>query len=206
MTLQVLNHSLATHALTSLRDKTVSISEFRDACKSVVPCVLYEATRNLELKDKPIETPLCPMVAKEIKNDIVLVPILRAGISMLPSALTLLPFAKVGYFGMARDEETALPSTYYSKLPTIEGADVLVLDPMLATGGSSAYVIEEILKQNPKSLSLCCIVAAPEGCQLLKDKFPHIHIYTAALDDKLNEKKYIVPGLGDFGDRFHGTV
>lgn len=203
--LTVLNHSVATHALTILRDKKADIAQFRDACQSVVPCVLYEATKNLQLKDKPIQTQLCDMVAKELNDDVVIVPILRAGIAMLPSTLTLLPFAKVGYFGMCRDEITATASTYYEKLPKVEGSNVLVIDPMLATGGSSAYVIEHIMSQNPKSISLCCIVAAPEGVRFLEEKFPTLHIYTAALDEKLNEKKYIIPGLGDFGDRFHGT-
>lgn len=206
MTLHVINHPVATHALTILRDKNSTIPQFRDACNSVVPCVIYEATKNFELIDRPISTPVCDTIGKDMKNDVVVIPILRAGISMLPSTLAFLPFAKVGYFGMVRDEKTAEASTYYNKVPKIEGADVLVIDPMLATGGSSAYVIEELLKQNPKSLSLCSIVAAPEGAKTLNEKFPNVNIYTLALDEKLNEKKYIVPGLGDFGDRFHGTV
>lgn len=206
MSLHVINHPVATHALTILRDKTSTMAQFRDACNSVVPCVIYEATKNLQLKDREIETPICKTTGKDMKNDVVVIPILRAGISMLPSTLSFLPFAKVGYFGMVRDEKTAVASTYYNKIPPIEGADVLVIDPMLATGGSSAYVIEELLKKNPKSLSLCSIVAAPEGAKLLNDKFPNVSVYTLALDEKLNDKKYIVPGLGDFGDRFHGTV
>ncbi|OHT16891.1 Uracil phosphoribosyltransferase [Tritrichomonas foetus] len=204
--LHVINHPVSTRALTQLRDKNASLSEFRDACASVVPCCIYEATKNLELTDKNIVTPLCEMVGKEMKNEVVVIPILRAGISMLAPTLQILPFAKVGYFGMARDEETAIPSTYYQKLPNIEGAHVLLLDPMLATGGSAAYSIEQILKYKPKTLCLCSIVAAPEGCKLLNERFPNVDIYTTALDSHLNEKKYIVPGLGDFGDRFHGTL
>ena len=206
MPLVVIDHPVATRALTILRDKETTTSEFREACLSIVPFCIYEATKNLELKDKPITTPLCSMVGKEMKNDVIVIPILRAGISMLPSILQILPFAKVGYFGMARDEETAIPSTYYEKLPPIEGQHVIIVDPMLATGGSSAYAIEQIIKHKPKTLCLCCIVAAPEGVKVLNEKFPDVTIYTPALDDHLNERKYIVPGLGDFGDRFHGTV
>lgn len=206
MSFTVVHHPLAEHALTVLRDKTSTVTQFRDACQQAVPIVLLEATRHIQLKDKSIETPLCPATGHVIANDIILIPILRAGVSMLTQALTLIPYARVGYFGLQRDEQTALPFTYYQKLPPIEGADVVLIDPMLATGGSSAYAIGEILKSGkPRSIAFCSIVAAPEGVAAIREKFPQVDIYTLAEDSHLNEKKFIVPGLGDFGDRFHGT-
>lgn len=206
MSYHIVNHPIAAQALTVLRDKTSTVNQFRDACQQAVPIVLLEATKNVELKDKPIETPLCPTTGRVIANDIIIVPILRAGVSMLTQALTLLPFARVGYFGLQRDEQTALPFTYYQKLPPIDNAHVILIDPMLATGGSSAYALTEILKMGkPKSVAFCSIVAAPEGVQAIREKFPDVDIYTLAEDECLNEHKFIVPGLGDFGDRFHGT-
>jgi uracil phosphoribosyltransferase len=202
----VINHPVANHALTVLRDKSTTLAQFREACGQVVPCVLYEATKSFATRTKSIVTPLCEMEGSEILDDIVLVPILRAGISMVEPALRFLPFARIGYFGMQRDEETAIASTYYKKLPPLNGANVILLDPMLATGGSADYAIQEMKEHNPKSLSFCCIVAAPEGVRRLNEKYKDMSIYTIALDDHLDERKYIVPGLGDFGDRFHGTV
>jgi uracil phosphoribosyltransferase len=201
----VIDHPVANHALTILRDKTSTLAQFRSACQQVVPCVLYEVSKTFESKPKPIVTPICEMVGSELANDIIIVPILRAGVSMVDTSLSFLPFAKVGYFGLQRDEETAIPTTYYQKLPPVAGAHVILVDPMLATGGSAEYALDEISKLGPKTLSFCCIVAAPEGVIRLNDKYPQVDIYTIALDEKLNEKKYIVPGLGDFGDRYHGT-
>jgi uracil phosphoribosyltransferase len=203
--LHEISHPVGLHALTILRDKTSTLAEFRDACTQVVPCVLYEATKDFELQLKRITTPLCDMDGFKMKNDVVLVPVLRAGVSMVEAALKFLPYARVGYFGLQRDEQTAIASTYYQKLPPLAGAHVILLDPMLATGGSADYSIQEISKLNPRTISFCCIVAAPEGVSRLVEKYPDVHIYTIALDKELNEKKYIVPGLGDFGDRYHGT-
>jgi uracil phosphoribosyltransferase len=138
-------------------------------------------------------------------NEIVLIPILRAGISMVETALKFLPAARIGYIGMQRDEETAIASTYYKKLPQLDRAHVLLLDPMLATGGSADYAIQEIKKSNPKTLSFCCIVAALEGVARLNQKYPDLKIFCISLDERLNDKQYLVPGLGDFGDRYHGT-
>ena len=201
----LVEHPISKQALTILRDSESTINQFREACSQVVPVVLLEATKDIELKKKQIKTPLCETDGYTIKNDIVLIPILRAGISMLDSAIRFMPFAKVGYFGMQRDEKTAIASTYYQKLPNIKGADVILLDPMLATGGSAEYALSEISKLDPNSLSFCCIVSAPEGINRLAAKFPDVRIYTLAIDEKLDENAYIVPGLGDFGDRFHGT-
>jgi uracil phosphoribosyltransferase len=205
MTLTVINHPVGVHALTILRDKSSTLAEFREACGQVVPCVLYAATAQFALKPKRIVTPLCEMQGAELQDEIVLIPILRAGVSMVETALKFLPDARIGYFGMQRDEETAIASTYYKKLPPLDRANVILLDPMLATGGSADYAIQEIKKLNPKTLSFCCIVAAPEGVERIGGKYPGLPIYTIALDSHLNEKKYIVPGLGDFGDRYHGT-
>jgi uracil phosphoribosyltransferase len=203
--LHEIGHPVGLHALTILRDKTSTLQQFRDACAQVVPCVLFEATKSFELRPKQITTPLCAMSGFEMKNQVILVPVLRAGVSMVETALKFLPYARVGYFGLQRDERTAIASTYYQKLPPVAGGHVILLDPMLATGGSADYAIQEISKLKPKTISFCCIVAAPEGVRRLVAKYPRVHIYTIALDKELNEKKYIVPGLGDFGDRYHGT-
>ena len=200
-----IKHPIGMQALTVLRDETSTINQFREACQAAVPIVVLKATKNLPLKSKKIRTPLCETVGYEVQNDVVVIPILRAGISMLDPILKLMPFAKVGYFGMQRDEETAIASTYYQKMPQIKGADVILLDPMLATGGSAEYGLQEIKKLEPRSVSFCCIVAAPEGLNRIANKFPDVKIYTLAIDTHLNEHAYIVPGLGDFGDRFHGT-
>ena len=203
----VINHAVGRQALTVLRNKRSSLSEFRDACYQAIPIVLLEATRDLELKTRQIDTPIADGIqGAELAHDIILVPILRAGISMLDAALRLLPFAKVGYFGMQRDEQTAIASTYYEKLPNIEGQDVILLDPMLATGGSAVHALEEIQKRKPRTLSFCCVVCAPEGYQNVRKHFKDVVIWTLAEDEKLDERKFIVPGLGDFGDRYHGTT
>ena len=199
------DHPIAKQSLTILRDETSTINQFREACQQAVPIVVLEATKNLPLKKTQIKTPLCETTGYAVQNDVVVIPILRAGISMLDPILKLMPFAKVGYFGMARDEETAIASTYYQKMPQIKGSDVILLDPMLATGGSAEYALQEIKKLEPRSLSFCCIVAAPEGLNRIAKDFPDVQIYTLAIDSHLNEHAYIVPGLGDFGDRFHGT-
>lgn len=204
--MHVINHAVGKQALTVLRNKRSTLSEFREACYQAIPIVLLEATRHLELKTRRIDTPMAEGVdGSELAHDIVLVPILRAGISMLDAALRLLPFAKVGYFGMQRDEQTAIASTYYEKLPNIEGQDVILLDPMLATGGSAVHALEEIQKRNPRTLSFCCVVCAPEGYMNVRKHFKNVEIWALAEDEKLDEHKFIVPGLGDFGDRYHGT-
>jgi uracil phosphoribosyltransferase len=201
----VISHPVGNHALTILRDKNSTLSQFREACGQVVPCVLYEASKLFESQPKKITTPICDTLGSELKNDVIIVPILRAGVAMVDTALKFLPFARVGYFGLQRDEVTATPITDYQKHPPVQGAHVILLDPMLATGGSAEYALDEISRLGPKTLSFCCIVAARDGVIRLNQKYPHVEIFTIAIDDHLNEKKFIVPGLGDFGDRYHGT-
>jgi uracil phosphoribosyltransferase len=204
--LHVLNHPVIRSALTVMRDTSSTLSQFREACAQVVPAVLFEASKDFEVATTKTTTPLTETTGYKLKNDVALIPILRAGMAMVETSLKFLPGARVGYFGLQRDEATAKASSYYQKLPNIEGSHVILLDPMLATGGSADFAISEILKLKPKSLSFACIVAAPEGVDLLNKKWPRVEIYTAALDDHLDERKYIVPGLGDFGDRYHGTA
>jgi uracil phosphoribosyltransferase len=199
------DHPIALHGLTIMRDKSSTLAQFREACGQVVPCLIYRATAGLETKEKEIVTPLRETTGCELKNEVVFVAILRAGLAMLETALKIIPSARVGYFGLQRDEETAAPTSYYKKLPPLEHADVILLDPMLATGGSADYAIKEIKEHSPKSLSFCCIVAAEEGVKKLRKAHKEVPIYTVAMDGKLNEKNFIVPGLGDFGDRYHGT-
>jgi uracil phosphoribosyltransferase len=194
MTLKLIDHPVGRHAMTILRDKSSTIAQFRAACEQVVPCVLYAATAGFGLKPKRIATPFCEMQGCELEDDIVIVPILRAGVSMLETALKFLPQARVGYFGMQRDKETAVPSTYCKKLPPLEHANVILLDPAVATGGTADYAIQEIQKLSPKTLSFCCLLAAPEGLDRLNDKYAGLPIYTVVVDSHLNEKKYIVPG------------
>jgi uracil phosphoribosyltransferase len=172
----IIDHPVARHALTILRDKNSTMTQFREACAQVIPCILYEATKTLELKTKRIVTPLCEVDGYEVEYPIVLIPILRAGISMLETALKFLPFARIGYIGMQRDEHTAIESTYYKKLPPLNDSNVLLMDPMLATGGSADDAIREIKKLNPKSLSFCCVIAAPEGIIRLNEKYSDVKI------------------------------
>ena len=166
---------------------------------------MTEATRDLPLQAIEIETPLERMTGHGLKSKVVLVPVLRAGLSMLDIALELIPGASVGYVGMQRDESTAIAHSYYCKLPPLAGCHVLLLDPMLATGGSAAAAIDQLLAAGAVHISLLCVVAAPEGIAKLKSAYPDLSIVTAALDRELNERSYILPGLGDFGDRLYGT-
>lgn len=202
----LIQHPVAEHALTVLRDVKSVTEQFRVACKQVVPVLLIEATKNLPLRSLTVTTPLCEAECKVVANDVVIVPILRAGLTFLSDTLDVLPFAKIGYLGMARDETTAKATTYYKKLPNIEGSTVIIVDPMLATGGSLVRSLEVILPLKPRSVCIASIVSAPEGIKLLGQMFPEVHIYTTAIDKCLNERKFIVPGLGDFGDRFNGTI
>lgn len=203
----VVNHPLLEHSLSRLRDKKTGTEEFRRHASIVSQIMIMEATKNLALEDNPIETPLSPMKGSKVKEGLVFVPVLRAGISMLFPARDFLPWASVGFIGLERDEETAIARQYYQKFPqNLEDKKVLVLDPMLATGGSLVDTISALYKKRANDICVVCIVAAPEGIQTLKDHFRDITIYTAAVDSHLNENKYIVPGLGDFGDRYFGTT
>ncbi len=206
-TVTITNHPLIQHKLSILRDKNTGTNEFRALVSELAMLECYEATRDLPLQPKLIETPIGPCNANELAGrKMCIVPILRAGLGMVDGMLNLVPSAKVGHIGMFRDPETHLPVPYYCKLPDdIPERDVFVVDPMLATGGSAVDAIDQIKKYNPKSVKFMGIVAAPEGLQALQTAHPDVDIICAALDERLNENAYIVPGLGDAGDRIFGT-
>lgn len=204
----VMNHPLIQHKLTHLRDKETGSKEFRELVSEIAMLECYEATRDLPLEDTQIETPMGMATTQVIAGrKLAFVPILRAGLGMVDGVLALVPAAKVGHIGLYRDHETLQPVEYYSKLPSdITERDVIVLDPMLATGGSAIDAISIIKRSHPKSIKFMCIIAAPEGIKAFTEVHPDVHVYCAAVDEKLNEVGYIVPGLGDAGDRIFGTL
>ncbi|AMB95657.1 MULTISPECIES: uracil phosphoribosyltransferase [Aerococcus] len=208
--LHIVNHPLVQHKLAILRDKDLGSKDFRELVDEITVFVGYEATRDLPLKEVEVETPITKTTQKMITGKkMAIVPILRAGLGMVDGILSLSPAAKVGHIGMYRDEETLEPHEYFFKMPSdIEERQVLVVDPMLATGGSAILAIEALMKRNvsPADIKFLCMVAAPEGVEALQAAHPEVEIYTAALDEKLNEDGYIVPGLGDAGDRLFGTL
>jgi uracil phosphoribosyltransferase len=203
--LTIVQHPLAQHYLTHLRDETTKPALFRTLTRKLTVLLTIEASRNLRTVNTRIRTPLAEIDSPELDEELVIVPILRAGLGMLDAITELFPEVSVGYIGLERDESTAIASSYYRKLPALAGQTVLLVDPMLATGGSAARALRDIYDQGPARALLVCIVAAPEGVAHLEKQFPTLEIYTAALDKELNVKKYIVPGLGDFGDRLYGT-
>ncbi|MBC8532777.1 uracil phosphoribosyltransferase [Yeguia hominis] len=203
----VMDHPLIQHKLTHLRDKKTGSKEFRELVSEIATLMCYEATRDLPLEDIEIETPMGKAVTKVIAGrKLAFVPILRAGLGMVDGVLNLVPAAKVGHIGLYRDETTLKPVEYYNKLPSdIPERDVIVLDPMLATGGSAIDAITIIKRSCPKSIKFMCIIAAPEGIEALTAAHPDVHVYCASVDSHLNDIGYIVPGLGDAGDRIFGT-
>ena len=203
----IMDHPLIQHKLSILRDVNTSTKEFRDLVNEIAMLMIYDATRDLPLHNKDVQTPCGIAHCKEIAGrKLAFVPILRAGLGMVEGALMLVPSARVGHIGLYRDESTLEPIEYYCKLPKdIEDRDVFVLDPMLATGGSAIDAIGQIKKRNPRSIKFLCIIAAPEGLDALEKAHPDVDIFAAGLDDHLNENGYIVPGLGDAGDRIFGT-
>ena len=203
----ITSHPLIQHKLTLLRDKNTGSKEFRSLVQEIAMLMCYEATRDLPLQEVEIETPVSMAKTKVISGKtLAFVPILRAGMGMLGGVLELVPSAKVGHIGMYRDPETVKPVPYYCKLPSdISQREVIVLDPMLATGGSAVDAISQIKTYHPKSIKFMGIIAAPEGLEALTSAHPDVDIYCAALDEKLDEHCYIVPGLGDAGDRIFGT-
>ena len=203
----IMDHPLIQHKLTLLRDKGTGSKEFRELVNEIATLICYEASRDLPLEEVEIETPMGPAVTKVLSGrKLAFVPILRAGMGMLEGVLALIPAAKVGHIGLYRDEETATPVEYYCKLPSdIAERDVIVLDPMLATGGSAIDAITQIKARGCRSVKFMCIIAAPEGLEALGQAHPDVQIYCASLDKCLNDKKYILPGLGDAGDRIYGT-
>jgi uracil phosphoribosyltransferase len=204
--LHVLNHPLITHKLTQMRQTSTTTKDFRQYLDEIAGLMAYEITRDLPTVEIDIVTPVAPTKQKEVQKEVVLVPILRAGLGMINGIHGLVPTAKVGFVGLYRDEETLEPHEYYAKFPSNLGeAVVMVLDPMLATGGSASAAIELIKKRGAKTIKLVCLVGAPEGVKTIENDHPDVDIYLAALDEKLNDKGYIVPGLGDAGDRIFGT-
>lgn len=205
MPLHVVDHPIVAHITTLLRDKATEPPRFRSLCSQISHFLIMEATRNLGRKSVEVETPIEACKGELLARSLVVVPILRAGLAMLQPALDIFSGVSVGYVGLERDETTAEARTYYCKLPELGGRDVLILDPMLATGGSARKALDQVSEQNPASVVMVSIVAAPEGVEYLSEAYPELSIYTAALDKRLNTQKYIVPGLGDFGDRLFGT-
>ncbi len=203
----VMDHPLIQHKLTYLRDKRTGSKQFRELVSEIAMLMCYEATRDLPLKEITTETPMMTAKTKVISGrKLAFVPILRAGLGMVDGVLSLIPAAKVGHIGMYRDPETHEPIDYYCKLPSdLPQRDVIVLDPMLATGGSAIDAVEKIKKFNPHSIKFMCIIAAPEGLGAFTKAHPGIQVYCANVDDRLNEHCYILPGLGDAGDRIFGT-
>ncbi len=203
----IMDHPLIQHKLGKLRDVDTSTKKFRDLVNEIATLMIYDATRDLPLEDVEVQTPCGVAKCKKIAGrKLAFVPILRAGLGMVEGGLTLVPSARIGHIGLYRDETTLEPVEYYCKLPKdIEERDVFVLDPMLATGGSAIDAIGQIKKRNPRSIKFLCIIAAPEGLEALKKAHPDVDIFAAGLDDHLNEFGYIVPGLGDAGDRIFGT-
>lgn len=205
--LHVMDHPLIQHKISMLRDKNTSVKDFRELAYEIALLMGYEATRDLPLVDYPVETPICKTTGKVIDKQVAIVPILRAGLGMVDAIMSILPAAKIGHIGLYRDHETHEPVEYYCKLPKdVDARQVIVTDPMLATGGSAAAAIDFIKQRGAKRIKLMCIIAAPEGVQAVAKAHPDVEIYVGALDEKLNENKYIVPGLGDAGDRLFGTL
>lgn len=204
----IMDHPLIQHKLTFLRDKNTGSKEFRELVGEIAMLMCYEATRDLPLEETTIETPISKTKTKVIAGrKLAFVPILRAGLGMVDGVLRMVPAAKVGHIGLYRDHETLQPVEYYSKLPMdINEREVIVLDPMLATGGSGIDAVTIIKRSNPKSIRFMCIIAAPEGVKAFTAAHPDVELYCAAVDDHLNENGYIVPGLGDAGDRIFGTL
>ena len=205
MSLSVSKHPLVGDSLRQLRDVATPPEEFRALARKIITLLLYEATADLPIRNVTVQSPLAETSGIEISREGVAIPVLRAGLGILAPALELLPRVSVGYIGLERDEQTAVARIYYKKLPKMEGKVPLLLDPMLATGGSASQALDLIKEAGGVDPRLVCIVAAPEGVKVIQERHPEVHIFTAALDDGLNDKSFIVPGLGDFGDRLFGT-
>jgi uracil phosphoribosyltransferase len=203
--LHVSSHPVVQDCLAGLRDKATEPEEFRELARKVITFLLYEATADLPVRKGSVQTPLKRAPALTVDADVVAIPVLRAGLGLLPPVLELLPRVSVGYIGLERDEETAVARIYYNKLPSLKGKVPLLLDPMLATGGSGAQAVDLIKQADGVGTRMVCVVAAPEGVQVLEQRHPEVDVYTAALDEGLNDRAFIVPGLGDFGDRLFGT-
>ncbi len=208
MSVTILNHSMVKHKLTNIRRKETTTKDFYQNVNEIAGLMAYEISRDFPLKNVEIETPICKSIQPELDAEIVIVPILRAGLGMVDGIRNIIPTAKVGFIGLYRDEKTLQPHEYFAKFPDTMKSDkavVLVVDPMLATGGSAVAAIDALKKRGAKNIRFVCLVAAPEGVRTLSNAHPDVDIYCATVDEKLNEVGYIVPGLGDCGDRLFGT-
>lgn len=207
MQVHVVNHPLIKEKMTHLRDKKTAPRNFRRLLDEIAQLLLFEVTRDLPIREVPVTTPIAETTGYELAiSGITVVPILRAGLGFLDAVLDLVPEARVGHIGLTGDEETLQPIKYYCKIPKDKEAEIILIDPMLATGGSAAAALTMLKEEGYKHFRFMCLVAAPEGVELVNKEHPDVPIYTAALDDHLNEHGYIVPGLGDAGDRVFGTV
>jgi len=203
---EMIDHPCVQHKLAIIRDIDTGHKQFRELATEITKFICYEALKNIKTKAVTVETPVANADCRKIDTDIVVVPILRAGVGMLEGILELVPTARVGFVGLYRDEVTKLPVTYYERFPPqIEGGTCIIIDPMLATGGSTVAAIDHLKQKGADNILVICIVTCPEGIELVEAAHPDVLIYAAAIDDELNEKKYIVPGLGDAGDRLFGT-
>lgn len=207
MQIHVVNHPLIKEKMTHLRDKKTAPRNFRRLLDEIAQLLLFEVTRDLPIREVPVTTPIAETTGYALDiSGITVVPILRAGLGFLDAVLDLIPEARVGHIGLTRDEETLEPIKYYCKIPKDKDAEIILIDPMLATGGSATAALTMLKEEGYKHFRFMCLVAAPEGVELVNREHPDVPIYTAALDDHLNEHGYIVPGLGDAGDRVFGTV
>jgi len=203
----VVNHPLVENSLLALRDVGTGTDTFRRHARLLTLILAFHVLEDLPTKEIEVQTPLERMVGHAISRNVIFVPVLRAGLAMLDAMSDFVPGSKVGFVGLERDENTAIARSYYQKLPDqLAGAETIILDPMLATGGSASATAELLKRNRAESIRLACVVAAPEGIALLQERHPDVHIYTATVDRELNERKFIVPGLGDFGDRYFGTT
>jgi uracil phosphoribosyltransferase len=199
-------HPCVQHKLAIIRDQETGHKRFRELATEITQFLCYEALKNVRTTEVKVQTPVAEATCRKIDSDIVVIPILRAGVGMLDGILDLLPTARVGFVGMYRDEETKQPVSYYDKLPyQVKGGTCIIIDPMLATGGSTVAAIELLKQEGATNIVVICIVTCPEGLAAVDAAHPDVTVYTAAVDDHLNERKYIVPGLGDAGDRLYGT-
>jgi len=202
----LIDHPCVQHKLAIIRDVDTGHKKFRELATEITEFVCYEALKNIKTKEVTVQTPVAEATCRMLDTDLVVVPILRAGVGMMEGILELVPTARVGFVGLYRDEETKLPVTYYERFPPqIKGGTCIIIDPMIATGGSTAAAIDKLKENGAGNIIVICIVTCPEGIALVESEHPDVPIYAAAIDDKLNEKKYIVPGLGDAGDRLFGT-
>jgi len=203
--LHVSSHPVVQDCLAGLRNQQTPNEEFRSLARKVITFLLYEATQDLPRRQVTVRTPLAEAPATMVEPEVVAIPVLRAGLGLLSPVLELLPRVSVGYVGLERDEETAVARIYYQKLPPLTGKVPLLLDPMLATGGSAVQAVDLIREAGGEGTRMICVVAAPEGVRVLGAQHPEVEVFTAALDEGLNDRAFIVPGLGDFGDRLFGT-